>query len=57
MILDQRYQSPLLRDPNDLDVMQTAERGEADILCSNDSDFHEPGIVLSYAALGIEGAQ
>jgi hypothetical protein len=26
------YQAPL-RDPNDLDVLETAERGEADVLC------------------------
>lgn len=54
VILSQPYQSTLLRDPNDLHVMQTAEHGEADILCSDDSDFHEPGIVLRCAALGVQ---
>lgn len=47
------YHAPL-RDANDLDVMQTAERGEADVLCSNDRDFHEPGIIAFCAARGIE---
>jgi hypothetical protein len=43
-----------LRDANDLDVMQTGERGDADILCSNDGDFHE-AIILDYcAARGIK---
>jgi putative PIN family toxin of toxin-antitoxin system len=42
-----------LRDANDLDVLQTAERGDADVLCSNDGDFHEPGIVAWCAARGI----
>ena len=43
-----------MRDPDDLDVLQTAERGAASILCSNDGDFHEPGIVAYCAARGIE---
>lgn len=43
-----------MRDPSDLMVLQTAERGEADILCTHDADFYEP-IILSYcAARGIE---
>jgi putative PIN family toxin of toxin-antitoxin system len=46
------YHAPL-RDANDLDVIQTAERGDADVLCSNDGDFHEPGIVAWCAARGI----
>lgn len=41
-ILSQPYHAPL-RDPDDLDVLQTAERGV--VLCSNDGDFHEPVIV------------
>lgn len=40
VLLDRLYHAPL-RDANDLDVMQTAERGEADILYTCDSDFHE----------------
>jgi len=35
VILDSSYRAPL-RDLNDLIVLQTAERGEADILCTNE---------------------
>jgi hypothetical protein len=43
-----------MRDASDLIVLQTAERGDADVLCTHDADFFEP-IVLSYcAARGIE---
>jgi predicted nucleic acid-binding protein len=52
VIVEQPYHAPL-RDPNDLDVMQTAERREADVLCSNDRDFHEAGIITFCAARGI----
>jgi putative PIN family toxin of toxin-antitoxin system len=47
------YSAPL-RDPSDLVVMQTAERGRVDVLCSNDLDFHEPGMVAFCAAREIE---
>lgn len=47
------YHAPL-RDANDLDVMQTAERGDADALCSNDGDFYEAGMIAFCAARGIE---
>ncbi len=53
VILDQPYDAPL-RDPNDLDVMQTAERGDADVLCSNDGDFHDAAIIAFCAARGID---
>jgi len=53
VLLHPAYHAPL-RDANDLDVMQTAERGDADILCSNDGDFHEPGILGYCAVRGIE---
>lgn len=53
VVIDHPYHAPL-RDSNDLDVMQTAERGNADVLCSNDGDFHEPGIVAFCAARGID---
>jgi predicted nucleic acid-binding protein len=33
VILDPHYRAPM-RDPADLPVLQTAESGEADILCS-----------------------
>jgi putative PIN family toxin of toxin-antitoxin system len=44
VVLDHPYHAPL-RDPNDLDVMQTAERGDADVLCSNDGDFHDAATI------------
>jgi putative PIN family toxin of toxin-antitoxin system len=53
VVIQHPYHAPL-RDPNDLDVMQTAERGEADVLCSNDRDFHEAGMITFCAARGIE---
>lgn len=53
VVLRQPYLAPL-RDAHDLDLLQTAERGEADVLCSNDSDFHDPVIVGYCAARGIE---
>jgi len=52
-ILDSSYRAPL-RDPNDLIVLQTAERGEADILCTNDGDFYDPTILSYCTARGIE---
>ncbi len=47
------YHAPL-RDANDLDVMQTAERGGADLLCSNDGDFHDPAAAAFCAGRGIQ---
>jgi hypothetical protein len=47
------YNAPL-RDAGDLGVMQTAECGAADVLCSNDSDFHTPTIIAFCAERGIE---
>jgi putative PIN family toxin of toxin-antitoxin system len=52
VVIGHPYHAPL-RDANDLDVMQTAERGEADVLCSNDGDFHEAGIIAYCAARSI----
>jgi putative PIN family toxin of toxin-antitoxin system len=55
VILEPHYRAPFLRDPNDTDVLQTAERGEADILCTHDRDFYEDAAVLSFCATrGIE---
>jgi putative PIN family toxin of toxin-antitoxin system len=51
--LELRYNAPL-RDPQDLMVMQTAERGEADILCTQDDDFHTQTMATYCAARGIE---
>jgi putative PIN family toxin of toxin-antitoxin system len=53
VVLGHPYHAPL-RDPNDLDVMQTAERGDADVLCSNDGDFHDSAIITFCAARGID---
>ena len=53
VILDPHYRAPL-RDPNDLAVLQTAERGEADILCTRDGDFYDQTILSYCAARGIE---
>jgi putative PIN family toxin of toxin-antitoxin system len=52
VILAPAYHAPL-RDSSDLDVLQTAERGEADVLCSNDGDFHEEVIVQYCSSRGI----
>ena len=51
--LDPQYRAPV-RDPSDLIVLQTAERGEADILCTDDGDFYDPTILSYCAARGIE---
>ena len=53
VVLQYPYHAPL-QDPNDLDVMQTAERGEADLICSNDADFHDAAIVEFCGARGID---
>jgi putative PIN family toxin of toxin-antitoxin system len=53
VILSQPYHAPL-RDPNDLDILQTAERGVADVLCTNDKDFHDSTMLGYCAARGIE---
>jgi len=48
VVLDPQFRAPL-RDPTDLMVLQTAELGEADILCTHDADFYDR-IILSYCA-------
>lgn len=53
VILDPQYRAPFLRDPNDIDVLQTAERGEADILCTHDGDFFDEAVLSFCAARGI----
>ena len=53
VLVDQPYHAPL-RDPNGLDVMQTAERGDADVLCSNDGDFHDARMIAFCEARGID---
>jgi predicted nucleic acid-binding protein len=41
VILELSYAAPL-RDSDDLIVLQTAERGEVDVLCTRDKDFYDP---------------
>jgi putative PIN family toxin of toxin-antitoxin system len=53
VILGQPYHAPL-RDADDLHVLQTAERGAADVLCSEDKDFHDAAILGHCAERGIE---
>ena len=53
VILDPQFRAPL-RDPTDLIVLQTAEKGEADILCTNDADFYDQKIFSYCMARGIE---
>lgn len=53
VILDPRYRAPL-RDPSDLVVLQTADRGMADVLCTNDGDFRDPAVVAFCGGRGIE---
>ena len=53
VILDSQYSAPM-RDANDLAVLQTADRGEADVLCTNDSDFYDPTVRSFCGARGID---
>jgi putative PIN family toxin of toxin-antitoxin system len=34
-----------IRDVNDIVVVQTAVIGEADVICTNDENFYDPGII------------
>jgi putative PIN family toxin of toxin-antitoxin system len=42
-----------IRDRNDIFVLQTALRGEADVLCTLDRDFFEPPASIFLAGCGI----
>jgi putative PIN family toxin of toxin-antitoxin system len=53
VVIGPHYHAPL-RDAHDLDVMQTEECGVADVLCSNDGDFHDKEILQYCAARGID---
>ena len=54
VVLSHSYQAPL-RDADDLHVLQTAECGAADVLCTADRDFHDDPAIHGYcAARGIE---
>ena len=53
VILDVRYTAPL-RDPADWAVLQTADRGEADVLCTHDADFYDSAVLSFCSERGIE---
>jgi predicted nucleic acid-binding protein len=53
VILDPLLVMPI-RDANDTVVMQTAVIGEADVLCTKDSDFFEPPAASFLRKAGIE---
>ena len=53
MTLESRYHAPL-RDPEDMMVLQTADRGEADILCTQDDDFRDRAVLAYCVVRGIE---
>ena len=42
-----------IRDVNDVVVVQTALIGEADVICTNDEDFHDPGLTRFLTAVRI----
>jgi len=42
-----------IRDVNDIVVIQTAVIGEADVICTKDGDFYEPGITRFLTTVGI----
>jgi putative PIN family toxin of toxin-antitoxin system len=44
----------LMRDPNDIAVLQAAIGGEADVICTLDGDFYDPETREFCAMLGIE---
>ena len=52
VVLDSQYFAPL-RDANDLIVLQTADRGRADALCTSDGDFYDPAVISFCEARGI----
>jgi putative PIN family toxin of toxin-antitoxin system len=52
VILDSRYLAPL-RDASDIAILQTADRGGADILCTSDRDFYDSNVISFCGAKGI----
>jgi putative PIN family toxin of toxin-antitoxin system len=42
-----------IRDVNDIVVVQTALIGEADVICTKDDDFYDPGITRFLTRVGI----
>lgn len=53
VILNPQLMVPI-RDPKDTAVLQTAVIGEADVICTLDSDFYASDTVAFCATLGIE---
>jgi len=47
------YLAPM-RDPSDLIILQTAERGSASTICTSDRDFSSPEVIAYCASRGIE---
>ena len=43
-----------IRDRSDIFILQTALRGEADVLCTGDRDFFEPPASIFLASVGID---
>ena len=54
IVLDPRYRAPL-RDPTDLIVLQTAELGDVDVLCTHDRDFYDRTTLSYCTARGNRG--
>jgi putative PIN family toxin of toxin-antitoxin system len=54
VMLDPYYRAPFLRDANDTHVLQTAEQGQADIICTHDRDFYDQAVRLFCLSRGIE---
>jgi predicted nucleic acid-binding protein len=42
-----------IRDVSDIVVVQTALIGEADVICTKDADFYDPGMTRFLARVGI----
>jgi putative PIN family toxin of toxin-antitoxin system len=42
-----------IRDVNDVVVVQTALIGEADVICTTDEDFYDPGLIRFLTRVGI----
>ncbi len=53
VILDPQYGAPV-RDQSDLAILQTAEQGAADVICTNDRDFYDQAVIAYCALRGIE---
>lgn len=54
MVVVDRFLAVPMRDPKDVAVLQTAVSGDADVICTLDSDFHDASTRAFCADLGIE---